>query len=321
MAIFISTAFLVSLLLTLPALTQQGGGNVYLPATMVQGLSRANVTGKVYSVIDINRTGIEDVQVCIKHTGLCTISDPNGMYRFDNVFAGSRIITAEELDPDTEYSRFERSVVLIPQIDNVVDILLNPLNLDEDGYRVVLSWSSESGEQTIDLDANFWLPPGVPGDITGYHVTKYIDISNCKDEGSAGSGAEVNTYNFVFPYAYIDVDNTTGSDIETISIGHLVPGKSTFAVLHAQFAGEPGGDYTPLAESNAVVEIYDSVGLIASFKVPPTTTAPGVIDNSTWWHVFNIYDTGEIELINTISGDYPIDTATYTCRIEEELFR
>lgn len=301
--------------ITSSARSQQSDAETYLPAAMHQGLSRTNITGKVYSVIDVNRAGIGQVLICLKHTGNCTLSDSTGQYRFDNVRAGSQIITAED-QISGDYARFERSVFLIPDTENQVDILLNPLNLYEEGYRIVLSWNPSAAGQTVDLDANFWLAPGTIENPTGFHITKYIAISNCIDEGSVGSGNEA-TYNFQWPFAYIDVDNTTGSDIETISIRRLVPGKSTFAVLHAQFAGDPGGDFVSLVESHAVVEVYDNTELIASFQVPPSNVKPGETDNTTWWHVFHIYDTGEIEVINQLTGEYPIDTDSYTCLVVE----
>ncbi|MFN2195518.1 MAG: hypothetical protein ACK2UW_05265, partial [Anaerolineales bacterium] len=47
-------------------------------------------------------------------------------------------------------------------------------------------------------------------------------------------------------------------------------------------------------------------GLVQSFSVPPSNDL-----KATWWHVFNIYDNGDIEVFNDIGGTYPVEN--YIC--------
>jgi hypothetical protein len=279
---------------------------------MKNGLARTDVNGKVYSAVDVARNGIPNILVCLKHTGTCALSDGSGNYRLNGVFSGSVILQAEETDSPPTFSLFERVVFLQPDAQNIIDIPLSPRNLTDTGYRVVLSWQRSTDGESVDLDANFWLPSGPS---TGYHVTRYIDTSICKNFGSAGSGVNFPYESLLsWPYAYLDVDSTTGSELETISIGRLVEGFSTYAVLHAEYAGNQSGNYLPLSSSGAIVELYDASGLVKSFQVPPSADT-----KATWWHVFNIYDNGDIEVVNTIGGAYPVEN--YICVDTTRLLR
>lgn len=277
--------------------------STYLPVLMKFGLARTDISGKVFSAVDVSRTGIPNVLICIKHTGTCALTDEAGNYHLDQIFSGPIILQAREIETPPTFALFERVVFLDPETLNIIDIPLSPI-ITESGYRIVLSWKRLADGESVDLDANFWLPSGPD---TGYHVTRYIDISVCKNFGSAGSGVNFPYESLLsWPYAYLDVDSTTGSELETISIGRLAEGFSTYAVLHAEYAGNQTGEYLPLAASGAVVELYNANGLVQSFSVPPSNDS-----KATWWHVFNIYDNGDIEVVNTIGGAYPVEN--YIC--------
>ncbi len=157
----------------------------------------------------------------------------------------------------------------------------------------MLTWKSRIDGRTVDLDANFWLPPG----DEAYFVTKYDD-SLCNDPDRIGIG-NIDQW----PNAFIDVDSVDGSLPETISITKLYAGFSTYAVRNFSMATWQGGSPIPpaLSASGAKVELYDSNGLAASFSVPLSPDPQAI-----WWKLFEISDIGEINVFNEINSTYPV---------------
>jgi hypothetical protein len=291
---------LVSVALLAGSAFTQTTTDLYLPVAMRNAPSKANIFGTVYNAIAPSAVQ-SNVQVCIKFSSMCAVSDQNGNYRIDDVPSGPVVLVAFPPAPPTPpptFNDFERVVFLDPNVDNEVDIPLSPYITLEGQYIVILTWKSRIEGRTVDLDANFWLPPG----DEAFFVTKYDD-SLCNDPLRVGVG----NYD-QWPNAFIDVDSVDGTLPETISIAKLYAGFSTYAVRNFSMATWTGGTPIPpsLSASGAKVELYDSSGLAASFSVP-TSPDPQAI----WWKLFEISDIGEINVFNEITGDYPV--TSYVC--------
>jgi hypothetical protein len=136
--------------------------------------------------------------------------------------------------------------------------------------RIVLSW----GEAPTDLDSHFWLPPE-----RAYHIAYF----------RRGFDADC-------PFASLDVDDTSSFGPETITVEQLFPGPSLYAVHN--FSGAPGFDV-----SEAMVQVFDSTGLLATYE-PPNGGVAGGGGGNVWWTVFSVDgETGGITEINTLGAD------------------
>ena len=144
---------------------------------------------------------------------------------------------------------------------------MSPL-LGSQEWRIVLTW----GENPRDLDSHLWTPIIEGSDYHIYYASK----------GSLTGP----------PYAKLDVDNRYSYGPETVTIGSVFPGTYEYAVHKYTGTGE-------LTTSSAVVEVYDSIGLVRRFTVP--TTGSGI-----WWHVFRFDgNTQTITPVDIISGTAP----------------
>jgi len=117
----------------------------------------------------------------------------------------------------------------------------------------------EWGATPPDLDSHLWLPSANP-----YHV--YY-----RNKGSLTS----------FPYASLDRDARNGYGPETITIQQFYPGTYTYAVYNYSRC-YLGSSYS-VRSSNAVVSVYRSGSLIASYSV---SSASG--SGECWWYVFDM---------------------------------
>ena len=152
---------------------------------------------------------------------------------------------------------------------------LSPEITSSSAIRIVLSWN----ETPVDLDAHLLTP--TIGDYY-YHIFW----------NNPGSETEP-------PYAALDVDETEGFGPETITIHNPQTGTYNYWVHN-------WSDDAPLAGSGAVVEVYDSNGLLNRF------TAPGSGEQD-YWHVFNVVgSTGEIQTVNQMVDVSPgADMSSY----------
>jgi hypothetical protein len=295
--IYIDVVLILVILLSIPMLAArtQAPQNIYLPVSLRDSPSTANIYGQVYSATDPTFV-FPNVPVCIKDTSFCDTSDSAGNYRIDSIPSGAVILVATA-PLSSLYNNFERVVQIEPGVDNHIDIPLSPVIEAQGEYRIVLTWKSRIDGQSVDLDANFWLPPG----DDAYHVTKFA--IDCEEPGRTGTG-----FFDSWPFAVIDVDSVDGSRPETISIHELQPGISTYAVRHVGMASRRPTDPwpPPLTATGATVEIYGSEGLVATFTVPQSGDYQAI-----WWKLFAISDNGDIEIFNTLGSDFPV--GDYVC--------
>jgi hypothetical protein len=124
------------------------------------------------------------------------------------------------------------------------------------------------GRQPRDLDAHLWLPEGG----THAHITG-------QNAGHAGE----------FPFAAHEGDIQAGFGPETITIAHVQPGSTRYAVR--LFAGSG-----TLGTAGATVDIYEgSAGgtPVRTFAAPASAAWDLADDEFVWWHVFDLVRNGD----------------------------
>ncbi len=230
---------------------------LYMP-TIMRSIGTGIVLGQVVNAT--NNHPIQNAQVCILDTTQCTRTDNQGRYIIRQVAVGHHRVRASA----NGYISITEEIQVQPGATATVNFALSP-SLAQGEIRIVLSW----GLNPRDLDSHLWLPAARP-----YHVY-YANKGDCS----------------VFPYACLDVDDTTSYGPETITIKQRFDGTYVYAVHH--FAGSGS-----LATSSATVRVYDSSGLIREFHVP---SGSGI-----WWYVFDMDGrTGRITSRNYITSSSP----------------
>lgn len=233
-------------------------------ATFEQQLATGSISGTVKDATNQNGIPNATVKAFLEDTEVSsTMTDSSGNY------------TINELSPDlydlvasaTGYiDNSVQDVLVNPEQTTIVDIVLSP-ELQTGEWRIVLTW----GETPYDLDSHLWLPSETP-----YHIY-YVDKGNQNLT--------------VFPYAFLDVDDTTSYGPETITIGSLLTDSYVYAVHN--YSESPD-----LTLSSAVVKVYNESGLVKTYNIPTSGTG-------LWWHVFDIDGlTISITDVNII-GDSP----------------
>lgn len=140
-------------------------------------------------------------------------------------------------------------LVLTPNTTNYFDISLTPL-VAQGKMRIVLNW----GNKPTDLDSHL-MTPQING--TSYHIY-YLN------RGDSLSN----------PYSVLDIDKRDGYGPETITIHQLFDGTYSYFVKQFSIVGN-------LPNSNAVVQVYTSDGLVKTYNVPSS-------GDGLYWHVFNV---------------------------------
>lgn len=177
--------------------------------------------------------------------GTTILTGVDGTFAFAGVLPGATTVAASA---EGYSDGLLEDVVVTAGATTTVDVLLSP-TLSAGSLRVVLSWA----EEPRDLDSHMWTPETQP-----YHV--YF--------GGPGSLEGC-------PGTALDLDDTSGFGPETITIQSPIVGTYRYGV---RLFGGVG----TLSQSMAVVEVFDTSGLIARFEVPQNGTAA-----ETWWHVFD----------------------------------
>ncbi len=259
--------------------------NIVSPENTMSG---ATINGRVTN--SVNGTGLQGAQVQI--AGLTTVTDASGNYEISGIpeavltarFSGSPVsgtapLTVNFTDQSTDaahvlvvtasgYSTYTNSHVVIADGETLtMDVSLSP-TISAGELRIVLNW----GEYPHDLDSFLKTPP-----IEGNEYTVYYS--------SRGDSASP-------PYATLDHDDQDGYGPETITIYQRASGTYKYYVHQYSSTGT-------LITSNAVVQVYDASGLIASVNVP--TEGDG-----RYWNVLTIDGaTGDITIINEILDTAP----------------
>ncbi len=195
-------------------------------------------------------------------------SGPDGRYLIPELPGGMYDVEARA----PQFLRTTQAdVEVIAGQDTVVNFSLSAL-LTAGELRAVLTW----GEAPRDLDSHLWLPMELP-----YHVyySRRGGLVFC-------------------PYAELDVDDTSSFGPETITISQRFDGTYNYAVYN--YTGSPD-----LTESEAMVQLFDSSGLIATYEVPQGGGPAGAGGGGgRWWHVFSLDgETGAVTEINTLGDD------------------
>lgn len=171
------------------------------------------------------------------------------------------------------------SLFVSGETGNQLAIYATP-ELDEDEYRIVLTWNSEPA----DLDSHLFAPPdGTSADDC--HICYY----HMKD--SIGNVS-------------LDVDDVDGYGPETITISPVKQGQYKFYVCDYTNCSQNRENSRQMSESSATVRVYGRQGLIRTFYVPvnregviwevfeirggtiiPTQRYYDAIGNKTWWQM------------------------------------
>lgn len=262
---------------------------------LVAGSGSGVVRGKVTNAT--NNQPI--VGAVVSLAGQNTTTDAQGNYRFENVNEAAVQVsfTSDHNQAMTHqmiqftsalrsgyhtiavsaegYSNFSYpSLIVIANTENVHDMAISPILTDAE-IRFVLNW----GANPRDLDSHMRTP-------SGFHIY----YSN---RGSSTSE----------PYVLLDYDVTSGFGPETITIYRLSPGTYHYYVYN--YTGSP-----LITESQAVVQIYNRTGTVATLEVPHTGTG-------RYWYVATLDGaTGRVQLVNRIQTDHPGTSATVTSAID-----
>ena len=229
----------------------------------------------------------------VKIAGSTTTTDANGNYEITGIseaelaahFSGTPLSGTAPLevaftDKSTEathtlevsatgYTTYVNNQVAIGVGETLsMDVSLSP-TLSEGEFRIVLNW----GENPKDMDAHM-KTPSIEG--SEYHIY----YSN---KGSATSA----------PYVTLDHDDRYSYGPETVTIYDLYPGTYKYYVYN--YSGTPD-----IVTSNAVVQVYNSTGLITTVNIPTTGTG-------RYWNVLTVDgSTGQLTVINEVSGTAPV---------------
>ena len=192
-----------------------------------------------------------------------TTSAADGSYAFNNLAAGTYTVRA------TRTGYLEGTVnVTIAQATQVAPVLfMSPTGGTAFAWRIVLSW----GTTPSDLDAHLTGP--LAGSASRFHVF-------FSTKGSLTAS----------PFAQLDVDVTSGSGPETITIAQQIAG------VYRYYVHNFGGTATGLKTSNARVDLYQGNTLVRQFFPP--------LQDGIYWTVFEISGT-DITSINTINNSAP----------------
>lgn len=202
--------------------------------------------------------GIEGVEVTVDgYTSFTATTNADGTFEIA-VPVGTQTLKFSK----TGYFFSDVEVVVV--IDEILAVDTNTIygqpELAAGDFRVVLTW----GETPRDLDSHMI----TPNNIEIYYGNKT----------PTGAGAN------------LDVDDTSGFGPETTTITEQQTGTYTYFVYN--FTGTPS-----ITESDAVVRVYGSTGLINTFNVPTTGTG-------RYWNVFTLSGS-TVTPVNTVSATDP----------------
>lgn len=288
-----------------PSHTYTTAGNYTVKLTIDNGTTTSTETKTSYITANTSAvsaikglvtdavTGNAIAGATVKIAGLTATTDANGNYEITDIpeavltaaFTGTPVSGNSPLDVSftdrstdaahilevsaTDYNTYVNNQVAIGAGETLtMDVSLSP-TLSDGEFRIVLNW----GENPKDIDAHL-KTPSIDG--TEYHIY----YSN---KGNATAA----------PYATLDHDDRTSYGPETVTIYDLFAGTYKYYVYN--YSGSPD-----IVTSNAVVQVYNSTGLIKTVNIPTTGTG-------RYWNVLTIDgSTGQVTVINEISGTAPV---------------
>lgn len=205
--------------------------------------------------------------VTVKSGNISGTTDSAGKYALYKVPIANTSISASK----SGYVTNTQTLSLVADEQKTVNFSLSPELTQDEELRIVLTW----GESPRDLDSHL-LVPADASHLNGYEVyyrAKGIDDS---DE---------------YPYAFLDVDDTSSYGPETITIFNTL--NHTYKYYVHNYSGE-----AEITTSNAKVQVYGRSGLIKTYNVP--TSGSGL-----YWYVFDIDANGRIVDKNEILSTAP----------------
>jgi uncharacterized protein YfaP (DUF2135 family) len=233
-------------------------------------LSCITETGSISGDVVSATTGEPISGATVRTGSISTTTGSDGKFKLENVPAGVQNVTAEK----SGYISDSQSVLVVGgQETTNVHFALSPI-MPTGQWRIVLTW----GENPSDLDSHLLVPKSDTDGSLGYHIYYGNKGSNSPD---------------TYPYAYLDVDDTSGYGPETITIFRRLNQRYKYYVHHYTGYGE-------LANSGAVVKVYIGNQLMKTYNVP-TQQVSGYLD----WYVFDINADGTITDINVIQSSAP----------------
>jgi hypothetical protein len=241
---------------------------VHLPLLFKRYVCSGDLSGHIVDATTANP--LSNVLVTVDGTALSDMTDASGNYLIPGAPSGARSVTAA-LDG---YVTISQEASIACSTNNLLNFALSP-QLPPKEMRIVLTW----GEVPRDLDSHLWLPPATP-----YHICWF-------QPGHLDA----------FPFAHLDVDDSSSYGPETITIKQWYPGAYSFAV-------QKWSADSDLTVSQARVHVYKGADLVATYDVP-TSGSGG------WWYVFDI--DGATQAITTrdyLRVDAPYDP--YPCILE-----
>ena len=235
------------------------------------------VTGMV-----INASKPADVvpgaQVCWK-TNCVFSSDPEGIYRIENVASGLQTLTASKAGFVTN----DQEVNVVGNTVNYHDIAIIPdVALSGLKYRIMTTWNAQpcwpdpngSVCWPNDLDVHLWLEPPP----LNYHIGYYFHYNPEKEieEPWLDRG---DCYG-LFPNACLERDAQHGYGPETIAIKQPEINKIYYFGVRNFTQGNPG--VPPISQTGALVRLYSLDGLLKTYEVP--------VDggDQNFWYVFKM---------------------------------
>jgi len=260
------------------------GGNVTLYLPLVAKNYVAGF-GTVSGVVVDAQSGIPiEAQVCMD--AHCIQTNANGFYQFLNIASGYQIFEAQR----SGFTPLQQGVAVVTGQNTTLNFALSPL-LAEGELRIIVTWGTTQqwctqtaqGEKCVDndLDAHLWVPQS-----GGYEHIYWDQRGNCDSE----------------PFACLENDVHKGSGPETMLILPVQYGSYKFAVHNYADAYDDVFGVPELAphfpQSGAVVRVYDSRGLAATFTVPSS-------GQGLWWYVFNLNKVTGLEEVNILTDTSP----------------
>jgi len=224
-------------------------------------------TATVGGTVTDATTGLPLSGVTVKSGNVSGTTDSAGKYALYKVPIANTSISASK----SGYVTNTQTLSLVADEQKTVNFTLSPELAQDEELRIVLTW----GESPSDLDSHLLVPPDA-SHLNGYEVdyrTKGIDDP---DE---------------YPYAFLDVDDTSSYGPETITIFNTL--NHTYKYFVHNYSGSP-----EITTSNAIVQVYDRNGLRKTYNIPTS-------GNGRYWYVFDIDASGGIINRNVIQEVAP----------------
>lgn len=240
-------------------------------------------TGSLEVTVTSATTGAALPGATVAVSGQSGTTNSSGVYTFTSVSAGTVSLTTSL----SGYSSDTRQVTITAGQTTQVTVSLSP-QLATGEIRFVLNW----GATPSDLDSHLTGPPETG--TTRFHVY----YSN-----RAPSGAGAN----------LDHDDTTSYGPETVTITQRRAG--TYKYYVHDYSNRSSSTSNAMSQSGAVVQVYNSAGLVATYNVPNQA--------GTLWYVCDLDgSTGALSSKNVMSFESsPTGPSIQAMGAEVDLFK